>query len=194
MLHIKSGEQLIGKCPPRITPSQKVIVKDTWQILKLNIANVGVKTFVGMFESRPELIQIFGAFDGQELPSLQHSGLIHEHALRVMATVDAVVTQIDDRRTLARTLKDVGQKHRKYNVPSNIIPTILPHFLVAIKPHIDATWSDEVSESWTALFDILIYYMTEGELQNSVPINSGHSACRNVDNHEHNCNGSRHKS
>ncbi|XP_052820066.1 uncharacterized protein LOC128245885 [Mya arenaria] len=154
----------------------------------------GGRKYYRMFEGRPELIQIFGAFDGHELPALQHLGLIHEHALRVMATVDAVVTQLDDRRTLARTLKDVGQIHRKYNVPSDVIPTILPHFLMAIKPHIDATWSDEVSESWTALFDILIYYMTEGEMTQSAPIHSGYSAFPNVDNHEQNCNGSRHKS
>ncbi|WAR14413.1 NGB-like protein [Mya arenaria] len=147
-----------------------------------------------MFESRPELIQIFGAFDGQELPLLQHSGLLHDHASRVMATVDAVVTQLEDRHTLAVTLRDVGHIHRKYNVPNDLIPTILPHFLVAIKPQIDATWSDEVSESWTALFDILIYYMTEGELTQRAPKNSGHSVCQNADKHEHNGNGSRHKS
>jgi len=70
-----------------------------------------------MFESHPELIKVFSAFSGHELSSLKHSGLLHEHALRVMATVDSTVIQINDRRALARNLRDLGMVHRSYNVP-----------------------------------------------------------------------------
>lgn len=74
-----------------------------------------------MFESRPELIKIFSSFRGKGLTELQHSGLIHAHALRVMATVDKCVSRLDDRSEIAAILREVGQKHRAYDVPADQI-------------------------------------------------------------------------
>ncbi|KAH3828363.1 hypothetical protein DPMN_130321 [Dreissena polymorpha] len=73
-----------------------------------------------MFESRPELINVFSSFEGKELSELRHSRLLHEHALRVMATVESVISQIDDLPAVAKTLKEVGEIHRRYNVPSDL--------------------------------------------------------------------------
>lgn len=39
---------------------------------------------------------------------------------------------------------------------------ILPHFLTAIKPHIEEYWSDDMAEAWKTLFTVIIYYMEEG--------------------------------
>ena len=73
--------------------------------------------FFRMFDSHPELIKVFSAFNGHELSSLKHSALLHEHALRVMATVDSAVIQINDRHALAENLCALGMVHKSYNVP-----------------------------------------------------------------------------
>jgi hypothetical protein len=39
---------------------------------------------------------------------------------------------------------------------------ILPHFLNAIKPHIEDHWCDDLENAWKTMFDIIIYYMKEG--------------------------------
>jgi len=45
-----------------------------------------------------------------------------------------------------------------------VFQVILPYFLAAIKPYIEPSWTDDVGTAWTALFDIILYYMTSGEL------------------------------
>jgi len=92
-----------------------------------------------MFESHPELIKVFSAFSGHELSSLKHSGLLHEHGLRVMATVDSTVIQINDRHSLARNLRDLGMVHRSYNVPFELFQVWLYcseiHYITNITHH-----------------------------------------------------------
>jgi len=38
----------------------------------------------------------------------------------------------------------------------------LPHFLQAIKPHIEEVWTEDMADAWTALFALIIHYMEEG--------------------------------
>ena len=33
---------------------------------------------------------------------------------------------------------------------------------MAIKPHIEEFWSDDMAEAWTALLALIFYYMEEG--------------------------------
>ena len=50
------------------------------------------------------------------------------------------------------------------SVPPYIcLQTILPYFINAIKPYIDP-WTEEVNIAWFSLFDIVIFYMTEGQI------------------------------
>jgi len=43
-----------------------------------------------------------------------------------------------------------------------VFQIILPHFLQAIKPHIEKFWSDDMANAWRALFALIIYYMEDG--------------------------------
>ncbi|XP_052212183.1 uncharacterized protein LOC127831238 [Dreissena polymorpha] len=104
-----------------------------------------------MFESRPELIKVFSNFDSKDVSELRDSRLLHDHALRVMATVEAVISQLEDMPEVAKTLKEVGE-------------VILPHFLTAIRQHLDSSWSNDVEIAWTKLFDVIIFYLTDGDV------------------------------
>jgi len=44
---VKNADKSRQDGPPSITDAQLYTVIDTWQILKINIANVGVQTFEG---------------------------------------------------------------------------------------------------------------------------------------------------
>ncbi|KAH3821590.1 hypothetical protein DPMN_123354 [Dreissena polymorpha] len=74
-----------------------------------------------MFESRPELIKVFSNFDSKDVSELRDSRLLHDHALRVMATVEAVISQLEDLPEVAKMLKEVGDVHRRYNVPHDLL-------------------------------------------------------------------------
>ncbi|WAQ95050.1 hypothetical protein MAR_007521 [Mya arenaria] len=74
-----------------------------------------------MFENRPELIEIFANFRGRDIGDLQRSGLIRQHALMVMGTIDKCISRIDEPENLAKLLIETGALHRKYNVPPDVI-------------------------------------------------------------------------
>ncbi|XP_060583500.1 uncharacterized protein LOC132739729 [Ruditapes philippinarum] len=148
--------------PPTLSDAQKTAIRNNWQLLKCNVANIGVITYVSMFESRPELLEIFSKFKGRDLMELKRAGLLRQHALRVMATIDKVITRLDEPTALITLLKEAGAHHKLYKVPQNYLKIILPHFLNAIKPHIEDHWCDDLENAWKTMFDIIIYYMKEG--------------------------------
>ncbi|XP_052820396.1 uncharacterized protein LOC128246245 [Mya arenaria] len=126
-----------------------------------------------MFENRPELIEIFANFRGRDIGDLQRSGLIRQHALKVMGTIDKCISRIDEPENLAKLLIETGALHRKYNVPPDLIQIIFPHFLNAIKPHIEDYWTEDIATAWKTLFRIMTHYMKIGMNSDSNNINTG---------------------
>jgi hemoglobin-like flavoprotein len=74
------------------------------------------ESIFSMFESRPELIKTFSKFKGKDLYTLQESGLLQQHALRVMATIDKCITYINQPSSMIQILREVGHLHTVYNV------------------------------------------------------------------------------
>ena len=74
-----------------------------------------------MFESRPELIKTFSKFNGKDLNTLQESGLLQQHALRVMATIDKCITCMKRPSSMVHLLREVGHHHKVYNVKADDI-------------------------------------------------------------------------
>jgi hemoglobin-like flavoprotein len=77
-----------------------------------------------MFESRPELLEVFSKFKGRDLDELRRAGLLRQHALRVMATIDKVITRLDEPSSLKQMLREVGGHHRVYKVPPDYLQVI----------------------------------------------------------------------
>jgi hypothetical protein len=83
-----------------------------------------------MFESRPELLEIFSKFKGRDLMELKRAGLLRQHALRVMATIDKVITRLDEPTALITLLKEAGAHHKLYKVPQNYLKVYVAYQLV----------------------------------------------------------------
>ncbi|XP_060583498.1 uncharacterized protein LOC132739727 [Ruditapes philippinarum] len=153
------------KNAPIVSEAEKMIIQNNWQTLKLHIANIGVITYVSLFESRPELINTFSKFEGKDVYKLQESGLLQKHALRVMATIDKCVTCINEHVKLIHILREVGHYHRQNNVRSIDIQVILPHFLCAMKPYSQGKWCEEIQRAWANFLSFIVYYIQRGMQQ-----------------------------
>ncbi|WAR15350.1 CYGB2-like protein [Mya arenaria] len=168
----KSGSTKDYAALQSLTEAQVYGIKQTWRAIKDHIANVGVITYVSMFENRPELIEIFANFRGRNVGDLQRSGLIRQHALKVMGTIDKCISRIDEPENLAKLLIETGALHRKYNVTPDVIQIIFPHFLNAIKPHIEDYWTEDIATAWKTLFRIMTHYMEIGMTRDSNDVNT----------------------
>ncbi|XP_060583491.1 globin CTT-W-like [Ruditapes philippinarum] len=112
-----------------------------------------------MFKSKPELIRTFSTFEGKDVNKLQESGLLQQHAVRVMSTIDKCIIHINDPSSMEYILQEVGEHHNMYNVRSNDIQIILPHFLTAMKPYSQDPWCEELQDVWTRFLSLIVYHI-----------------------------------
>ncbi|KAK3603496.1 hypothetical protein CHS0354_030337 [Potamilus streckersoni] len=144
---------------PVLSESQMDIIKTTWKTIKQYIANVGILTFVSMFEEHPEIQHTFASFRNRKLEEVQKSSLLRAHAMRVMGTVDRCILCLDGGESIEEIMKELGHVHFQYQVNMNQLKIICPQFLKAVKPYLEGTWSSEVEVAWTKLFDIILACM-----------------------------------
>ncbi|KAH3817939.1 hypothetical protein DPMN_119524 [Dreissena polymorpha] len=125
-----------------------------------------------MFEKKPEVKEIFEKFKGRDLRDLRNDGLLRQHALKVIATIDKCICRLEEPETLAKLLIETGAMHIKYKVPAECLQIIFPHFLNAIKPYIEDYWSEDIAYAWKTLFRIMTYYMEIGMTKGVIDVNS----------------------
>ncbi|XP_075225764.1 globin CTT-Y-like [Lycorma delicatula] len=114
--------------------------------------NARYKISVPLFETHPDVQQVFMPFSGIELEDLKHSKQLRAHALRVMAFVQKAVARLDEPEKLDTLLKELGKKHYTYGAKHKYVDLIGPQFIQAIKPSLEEKWNEDVHEAWTALF------------------------------------------
>ena len=83
-----------------------------------------------MFESRPEVIELFSDFRGHGLSEIKNNGLLRHHVLRAMATFDKCITSIGEPDDFIELLTDVGIAHRKDNVPTGCFQVTNPKICI----------------------------------------------------------------
>ncbi|XP_064107892.1 uncharacterized protein LOC135216452 [Macrobrachium nipponense] len=69
------------KPPKMLTEAQKETIKRTWKIIETNVARVGVVTFIGLFETHPDVQEVFIPFRGLPMEEVQQSKELRSHAL-----------------------------------------------------------------------------------------------------------------
>lgn len=96
---------------PFITFYQKKTLLESWGIMMDNISRVGVITFMRLFETHPDLQEIFVPFKGLNQDQLRNSKELRAHALRVMAFVQKTVARLDYPEKLEQILRQLGRSH-----------------------------------------------------------------------------------
>ncbi|CAC5368102.1 uncharacterized protein LOC127738201 [Mytilus californianus] len=152
-----------GRCHsepfPEFTDRQKQLVVDSWKIIQEDMSKVGVVMFMKLFETHPDVQEVFMPFKGMTKEDLQYSNQLKTHALRVMGTVDKCLARIDDKKKVQEMLHDLGSRHAMYNAKVDYIDLIGPQFIWAIQPALKEQWNSEVEEAWSDLFKLISQLM-----------------------------------
>ncbi|XP_071455056.1 uncharacterized protein [Hetaerina americana] len=135
-----------------LTERQVALLEETWKELEENIARVGVIMYIGLFETHPDVQEVFMSFQGIELEELKHSKQLRSHALRVMGFVQKTVARLHEPEKLDVLLRELGKKHYGYSAKQEYIDLIGPQFIQAIKPSLEDKWSPELHDAWSQLF------------------------------------------
>ncbi|XP_071454978.1 uncharacterized protein [Hetaerina americana] len=141
--------------PEPLTDEQVEMLRENWKELEANISRVGVITFISLFETHPDVQEVFIPFQSMGLEELRHSKQLRAHALRVMGFVQKAVARLHEPEKLDILLRELGKKHYSYGAKQQYIDYIAPEFIRAIKPSLEDKWSDELEQAWIALFNYM---------------------------------------
>ncbi|WAR15132.1 CYGB1-like protein [Mya arenaria] len=150
------------KTAPEISEREVEILKDCWNIVQRDVAKVGIISFVGLFETHPEVHDAFMSFRVVNTSDTEYSAILRAHALRVMGTVDKCIYRLDNRDKLRELMTEMGIRHKNYSVKTKFIDLMGPQFISSIKPHLETVWTDEHEKAWDNLFKLMCYYMRKG--------------------------------
>ncbi|KAG8179386.1 hypothetical protein JTE90_003642 [Oedothorax gibbosus] len=137
---------------PEVNDRQKELITETWKQLVDNISNVGVITFMNLFETHPSVQDVFMPFKGLSKEELSHSTELRAHGLRVMGFVQKIVARLHEPEKTEALLRELGRSHVMYGAKEEYVDLIGPQFVFAVKPSVADHWTDEVEESWLQLF------------------------------------------
>ncbi|XP_071526762.1 uncharacterized protein glob1 [Panulirus ornatus] len=156
-----------GGPPPQLTEEQKETLKRTWKIIETNVARVGVVLFMGLFETHPDVQEVFTPFRGLPMEEVQQSKELRSHALRVMGFVEKAVRRLDHPEKLTPLIRECGRNHCHYGAQAQHIELVGPQFLQAIKPALEDEWTEEVEAAWDLLMKNIAYAMKKAMIEES---------------------------
>ncbi|XP_029316041.1 x globin [Cottoperca gobio] len=147
------------------SPSEDQIqmIKESWKVIRDDIAKVGIIMFVRLFETHPECKDVFFLFRGvEDLERLRTSRELRAHGLRVMSFIEKSVARLDQLERLEALALELGKSHYHYNAPPKYYSYVGAEFICAVRPILKENWTSELEEAWKTLFQFVTGLMKRG--------------------------------
>ncbi|XP_069580345.1 x globin, partial [Brachyistius frenatus] len=133
----------------RPSDAQIQMIKDSWKVIRDDIAKVGIIMFVRLFETHPECKDVFFLFrDVEDLERLRTSRELRAHGLRVMSFIEKSVARLDQLDRLEALALELGKSHFHYNAPPKYYNYVGAEFICAVQPILKEKWTSELEEAW----------------------------------------------
>ncbi|XP_031703501.1 x globin [Anarrhichthys ocellatus] len=152
-------------CP---SEDQILMIKDSWKVIRDDIAKVGIIMFVRLFETHPECKDVFFLFrDVEDLERLRTSRELRAHGLRVMSFIEKSVARLDQLERLEALALELGKSHYHYNAPPKYYSYVQAEFICAVQPIMKERWTSELEEAWKTMFQFVTSLMKQGYQEES---------------------------
>ncbi len=131
-----------------ITARQKELVQSTFAKVA-PIAEQAAEIFYNkLFELDPQLKPMF-------------KGDIKEQGKKLMTMLAAAVKGLDDLDALVPVVQDLGKRHVGYGVKDTHYDTVAAALLSTLEVGLGDAWTDEVKDSWVAVYTVLATTMKD---------------------------------
>ncbi|KAJ8747632.1 hypothetical protein K2173_012808 [Erythroxylum novogranatense] len=139
------------------TEQQEALVVQSWNSMKKNAGELGLKFFLKIFEIAPSAKNLFRFLRDSDVPLEQNPKLKpHATTVFVMTCESAVQLRKSGKVTVKdSTLKDLGATHFKYGVANEHFEVTKFALLETIKEAIPEMWSPEMKDAWAEAYDQL---------------------------------------
>ncbi|TKS86538.1 Neuroglobin-1 [Collichthys lucidus] len=144
------------------------MIKESWKVIRDDIAKVGIIMFVRLFETHPECKDVFFLFrDVEDLERLRSSRELRAHGLRVMSFIEKSVARLDQLERLDALALELGKSHYYYNAPPKYYSYVGAEFICAVQPILKERWTAELEEAWKTMFQYVTGLMKQGYQEES---------------------------
>ncbi|KAJ3697601.1 hypothetical protein LUZ61_001306 [Rhynchospora tenuis] len=142
----------------RYTKEEESLVVESWDIIKQDAANLGLKFFMRIFEIAPSSSGLFSFLRNSDVPIAQNPKL-KRHAMTVFSmTCDSAVQLQRIGKVIVRdtTVRKLGATHLKAGVSNEHFEVMKYALLETIKEAVPHMWSDNMREAWGKAYDKLV--------------------------------------
>ncbi|KAJ1382968.1 Leghemeoglobin, iron-binding site [Sesbania bispinosa] len=140
------------------TEEQEALVVKSWNVMKKNSAELGLKFFLKIFEIAPSAQNMFSFLRDSKVP-LEQNPKLKPHAMSVfvMTCESAVQLRKAGKVTVRESnLKKLGATHYKYGVVAEHFEVTKFALLETIKEAVPEMWSPAMKNAWGEAYDQLV--------------------------------------
>ncbi|KAK9286251.1 hypothetical protein L1049_014638 [Liquidambar formosana] len=153
------GMEKSGRLEVRaFTEEQEVLVVKSWNSMKKNSGDLGLKFFLRIFEIAPSAKKLFSFLRDSDVP-LEQNPKLKPHAMSVfvMTCESAVQLRKAGKVTVRESsLKELGATHFKYGVAGEHFEVTKFALLETIREAVPEMWSPEMKSAWGEAYDQLV--------------------------------------
>ncbi|CAO2821448.1 unnamed protein product [Amaranthus hypochondriacus] len=139
------------------TEKEEALVKESWEIMKLNIPHYSLRFFTIILEIAPAAKDMFSFLrDSDEIP--QNNPKLKAHAVKVFKMTCESAIQLREKGEVVvgeTTLKYLGAVHLKNGVLDPHFQVVKQALLRTIEEASGDKWSEELKGAWSIAYDQL---------------------------------------
>ncbi|KAL8589738.1 hypothetical protein ACOMHN_027246 [Nucella lapillus] len=157
-----------------LTPAQVKVVQETWQILRQDLASLGMAVFINFFETEPDLKMLFPKIirlnESAQLEWYVDRDNLQRHAVTVMEGLGAAVESLENCQFLNNVLIALGQTHVKRNMKPTMLKRLWPSLEVGLGVMLGERYTPETAEAWRKLYHYICLQMKRGMENPDLPL------------------------
>ncbi|KAJ0076805.1 hypothetical protein Patl1_36312 [Pistacia atlantica] len=135
------------------TEEQEALVVKSWNVMKKNTGELGLKFFLKIFEIAPSAQKLFSFLRDSNVP-LEQNQKLKSHAIHCESAVQ--LRKAGKVTVRESTLKKLGATHFKYGVVNEHFEVTKFALLETIKEAVPEMWSPEMKNAWGEAYDQLV--------------------------------------
>ncbi|XP_074338752.1 anaerobic nitrite reductase MHB1-like [Apium graveolens] len=145
------------------TEEQEALVVKSWNVMKKNAAELGLKFFLKIFEIAPTAKKMFSFLKDSEVP-LEQNKKLKPHAMTVFVMTCETAVQLRKAGKVTvkeSTLNKMGATHSRAGVVDEHFEVTRFALLETIKEAVPEMWSPEMKNAWGEAYDQLVVTMKQ---------------------------------
>lgn len=136
---------------------KEALVVKSWDSMKKNAGELGLKFFLRVFEIAPTAKKLFSFLKDSDVP-IEKNPKLKAHAMTVFVmTCESAVQLRKAGKVVVKesSLKDLGATHFKYGIADEHYEVVGYALLETIKEALPEMWSPEMKEAWSEAYNQL---------------------------------------